>query len=92
MKILVNCYACSPYKGSEPGMGWNFVKCLSRVHELHIITENKFQADLDRYFQEHPEEKQYYHFYLSVKTDIKLYGKYGHHLIIGFIKYGRRKR
>ena len=67
MKILVNCYACSPYKGSEPGMGWNFVKCLSRVHELHIITENKFQADLDRYFQEHPEEKQYYHFYFIRK-------------------------
>lgn len=63
MRILVNCYACSPYKGSEPGMGWNFIKGLSRFHELHIITESKFQQDLERYFIENPEEKKYYNFY-----------------------------
>lgn len=63
MRILVNCYACSPYKGSEPGMGWNFVKCLSRYHELHVITESKFQQDLERYFIENPSEKKYYKFY-----------------------------
>lgn len=67
MKILVNCYACSPYKGSEPGMGWNFVKCLSKLHELHIITESKFQKDIDEYFEEHPEERNYFHFYFICK-------------------------
>lgn len=67
MKILINCYACSPYKGSEPGMGWNFVKCLCHLHELHIITESKFQPDLNRYFEEHPEEKTCYHFYFIEK-------------------------
>lgn len=68
MKILVNCYACSPYQGSEPGMGWNFVKCLSRMHELHIITESKFQPDLDRYFTEHPNEKPFFSFYYIRKS------------------------
>lgn len=63
MKVLVSCYACSPYKGSEPGMGWNFVHCLAPMHELHIITESKYKADLDRYFAEHPEEAHLYHFY-----------------------------
>lgn len=67
MKILINCYACSPYKGSEPGMGWNFVKSLCRLHELYIITESKFQQDLNRYFEEHPEEKPFYHFYFIEK-------------------------
>lgn len=67
MKVLVNCYACSPYKGSEPGMGWNFVRCLSKKHELHIITESKFQPDLVKYFTEHPEEKKDYHFYFIQK-------------------------
>lgn len=67
MKILVNCYACSPYKGSEPGMGWNFVRCLSKKHELHIITESKFQPDLEKYFSEHPEERKAYHFYFIRK-------------------------
>ena len=67
MKILLNCYACSPYKGSEPGMGWNFVRCLSKKHELHIITESKFQPDLEKYFSEHPEERNAYHFYFIRK-------------------------
>lgn len=67
MKILINCYACSPYKGSEPGMGWNFIKSLCRLHELHIITESKFQQDLNQYFEEHPEEKTFYHFYFIEK-------------------------
>ena len=57
MKILVNCFACSPYRGSEPGMGWNFVSNLSRLHELHVITEYESQPDLERYFKEHPEAR-----------------------------------
>lgn len=68
MKVLVSCYACSPYKGSEPGMGWNFVKCLTRLHELHIITESKFKSDLDHYFKEHPEGKPFFHFYFIEKS------------------------
>lgn len=63
MKILVNCYACSPYQGSEPGMGWNFVRCLSQLHDLHIITECKYRADLERYFAVYPDAKLRCHFY-----------------------------
>ena len=67
MKILVSCYACSPYKGSEPGMGWNFVKALAPLFELHIITESKFKPDIDRYFTEHPEETRHFKFYFIRK-------------------------
>lgn len=68
MKILVNCYACSPYKGSEPGMGWNFVKWISKYHELHILTESKFKKDIDRYFAAHPDERNNKHFYFIKKN------------------------
>lgn len=67
MKILVNCYACSPYKGSEPGMGWKFVNELSKYHELHIITEGKFEADIRKYLSEHPEREKDFHFYFLWK-------------------------
>lgn len=67
MKILINCYACSPYKGSEPGMGWNFVSNLSKYHELHIITESKFKDDLERYFAENNEVRNNFHFYFIKK-------------------------
>lgn len=67
MKVLVNCYACSPYKGSEPGMGWNFVKGLSAHHELHVLTESKFEPDLQQYMNEHPKELRNVHFYFIRK-------------------------
>lgn len=69
MKILISCYACSPYRGSEPGMGWNFVHELSRKHELHVIVEGeKFKGDIDKYYNEHPEEKGTIHFYFLSKV------------------------
>lgn len=67
MKVLVNCYACSPYKGSEPGMGWNFVKGLSAYHELHVLAESKFEAELQQYMNEHPDELRNVHFYFIRK-------------------------
>ncbi|MDD3040468.1 glycosyltransferase family 4 protein [Bacteroides sp.] len=69
MKILINCYACSPYKGSEPGMGWKFVHGLSKEHELHVIVEGeKFKEHIDRYYLEHPENKGAIKFYFINKV------------------------
>ena len=38
MRILVSAYACEPGKGSEPGVGWNFVKEMSSRHVLTVLT------------------------------------------------------
>jgi glycosyltransferase involved in cell wall biosynthesis len=47
LKILVSCYACSPKRGSEPGMGWSFVNGLSKFHEIHVIVEKeKWEKDI----------------------------------------------
>lgn len=49
-KVLVSAYACSPYRGSEPGVGWGFVAELSKYHELHVIVEKeKFKDEITRY-------------------------------------------
>jgi glycosyltransferase involved in cell wall biosynthesis len=37
-KVLVSAYACEPDKGSEPGVGWNWVKQISRFAEVWVIT------------------------------------------------------
>ena len=47
LKILISCYACSPKRGSEPGMGWSFVNGLSKQHEVHVIVEKeKWKKDI----------------------------------------------
>lgn len=53
LKILVSCYACSPYRGSEPGMGWSFVSGLSKHHDVFVITEKeKWEQDISKALKE----------------------------------------
>lgn len=65
LKVLVSAYACSPFKGSEPGVGWGFVHALAELHELHVIVEEeKFRGDIERWLTEHPDfaTKATFHF------------------------------
>ena len=48
MKVLVSAYACEPEKGSEPGVGWNWVKQIARFHEVWVITRENNRASIER--------------------------------------------
>ncbi len=39
MKVLVSAYACNPYRGSEPGVGWTAVCRIARDHDVFVITD-----------------------------------------------------
>jgi glycosyltransferase involved in cell wall biosynthesis len=39
MKILVSAYACDPYRGSEPGVGWTAVCRMARSHDVCVLTD-----------------------------------------------------
>ena len=68
LKVLVSAYAPSPYKGSEPVVGWGFVSALARHHDLSVIVEDeKFRADIERYLADHPEYSQSVHFFFIRK-------------------------
>jgi glycosyltransferase involved in cell wall biosynthesis len=55
LKVLVSAYACNPYKGSEEGVGWGWVKALSRLHNLHVITAEYHRLDIEKAQRETPE-------------------------------------
>ena len=38
LRVLLSAYACEPGKGSEPGVGWNWVCQMARFHEVWVIT------------------------------------------------------
>lgn len=40
MKLLVSAYACDPYRGSEPGVGWAAVCRIARKHEVFVLTDD----------------------------------------------------
>src|SRR4029453_12500088 len=39
MKILVSAFACDPYRGSEPGVGWSAVCRIANHHEVFVIAD-----------------------------------------------------
>lgn len=39
LKVLVSAYACHPDFGSEPGVGWNWVREIARHHDVWLLTE-----------------------------------------------------
>ena len=46
VNVLVNAYAVSPTKGSEPGVGWNWAVNLARYCNVYVITEGEWQQDI----------------------------------------------
>lgn len=52
--ILATTYAVNPFKGSEDGMGWNFVCQIARFHKVIAVTRKNNRFDIERYMQQHP--------------------------------------
>ena len=49
-KIMVSAYACEPNKGSEPGVGWNWVLQMSKYYELWVLTRTSNKKNIEQYF------------------------------------------
>ncbi|MDP6446994.1 MAG: glycosyltransferase family 4 protein, partial [Pirellulaceae bacterium] len=55
-RVLMLAYCCSPYHGSEEGMGWNFATQAARYCDTTVICEeHKFGGQVGRYLAEHGE-------------------------------------
>ncbi|HXD31019.1 MAG TPA: glycosyltransferase family 4 protein [Pyrinomonadaceae bacterium] len=57
MKVLLVGHACSPDRGSEPAVTWNFAWHLSRSHEVWVMTHPKFRHEVERYLERNPNSK-----------------------------------
>lgn len=68
LKILISAYACSPKRGSEPGMAWNIVNEIGKYHEVHIITEAyKWRKGIEDKLIAEPALKENLKFYFIYK-------------------------
>lgn len=47
--ILVSAYGCEPLKGSEPGVGWNWVLQMAKHNRLHVITRANNQNVIEEH-------------------------------------------
>ena len=54
MKVLISAYACEPNKGSEPGVGWNWVKQIARFNEVWTITRANNREPIEQVLEKEP--------------------------------------
>jgi glycosyltransferase involved in cell wall biosynthesis len=54
MKVLISAYACGPHRGSEPGVGWNWVLETAREHDVWVVTSRESEAAIAEYVAAHP--------------------------------------
>jgi len=46
-RVLLSAFACSPQWGSEPGVGWQWLMQLVRLHDVVLVTHSYFRAHLE---------------------------------------------
>ncbi|MCH8876472.1 MAG: glycosyltransferase family 4 protein [Chloroflexi bacterium] len=54
LKVLVSAFACEPGKGSEPGIGWNWVRQIARFHDVWVITRANNREVIEHAVAEEP--------------------------------------
>lgn len=50
--ILATAYAVNPYKGSEDGMGWNYVCQIARFNKVIAVTRKNNRESIEKYLSE----------------------------------------
>ncbi len=55
LKVLISAYACEPGKGSEPGVGWNWVREISKIaEEIWVITRSNNRKVIEEALEKDP--------------------------------------
>jgi len=52
--ILATAYAINPYKGSEDGMGWNFILQIARFNHVIAITRENNRLHIEKFISDNP--------------------------------------
>jgi glycosyltransferase involved in cell wall biosynthesis len=73
VKILISAYACEPGQGSEPGVGWNFVREMARHHELWVLTQSDGRAAIEAALANHPEPNLHFVFFEPLRWQLDLW-------------------
>lgn len=52
MKVLISAYACEPNRGSEPGVGWQWILELSKYHKVWVITRKNNRKKIEEFLED----------------------------------------
>ena len=53
MKVLYDCFSCSPYYGSDEGIGWMWPYLMRKYHEVWVLVRKDRKENIVKYCREH---------------------------------------
>jgi glycosyltransferase involved in cell wall biosynthesis len=54
LRVLLSAYACEPGRGSEPGVGWNWIRQLAKSDEVWVLTRSNNRGPIERVLAAEP--------------------------------------
>ena len=63
LRVLISAYACEPFKGSEPGVGFNLCRTISLNNEVHVITRENNRSAINLFLEKYPNSHLFFHYY-----------------------------
>jgi len=60
LSVLISAFSCSPYQGSESGIGWNVAMRLGRYHDVTVLVGDvssklRTKSHLEKFFTSNPQ-------------------------------------
>ena len=87
MNILLSAYACEPFKGSEPAVGWNWAQELSKQgHKVYVVTRKNNETNINKYFKNKPKKIEFIYYDLP-NLFIKLFSHKGKSNPLAFLYF-----
>lgn len=71
-KILVSAYGCEPFRGSEAGVGWNWVLQMARFNELYVIARENDRETIEDNLPKECRKTVHFYYYDTCPTIMRL--------------------
>jgi len=56
-RVLLSAFACEPYQGSEPEVGWQWAMQISRFHDVTVLTRHQYRAPIEKVLKTLPADR-----------------------------------
>lgn len=83
MRVLISAFACEPGTGSEPSVGWHWVRQVSRFHQVWIITWARNRDAIEKSLATTPLPSAHW-VYFDLPRWARFYGQSQRHLHVHY--------
>jgi glycosyltransferase involved in cell wall biosynthesis len=56
-RVLLSAFACEPYKGSEPEVGWQWAMQISRFNDVTVLTRQQYRLPVEKVLNTLPADR-----------------------------------